>query len=628
MSGGRTVGKAYAKELATLGETLSWAATVDIKPLEKFVAETVGRPLISVASGGSTAGAHVAALLHREHCGGFSRFSTPLELLLSEPNLHQASVLLLSASGKNKDVLAAMNRSIDSDARAVAALTMQPENPLATATRAFERGYSCELDSPAGKDGFLATNSLIATTAVILRAYEGSVPSKMRFELRSKLSQKHERSFIQVLYGGWGAPAATDLESRINESAVAAAQISDFRNFGHGRHLWLARRAPETIVVAVITPETAALAERTCALIPRDIPIVELRTELPGAQGSLELIGQSIHFVGALAALQSVDPGKPSVPEFGRKLYHLSPQVGATPFVAPVQRKLSRALRSGLQAETKATKALQRFVDDLRAMRLGALVLDYDGTMCTRAERFDPLRAAIAKECNRLLEGGLILGLATGRGRSVRESLQKSLTRKHWNQVLVGYYNGGEIGELADDSVPDRNASPVGLLASAFEAMQRDDALSDLAVLTPRQGQITVEPKEHVSTDALLAHVITTLATLEPHGVRVLASSHSVDVLAPGISKLAVVEQAKTRIAKGMSVLTIGDRGMWPGNDFSLLAHVPSLSVDEVSDSLSTCWNLAPYGVGGTDALLRYLRAIVVKRGVGSFTSKDTWSDR
>jgi hypothetical protein len=622
------MGKAYAKELSALADTLRWASSVDIKPLETFVAETIGRPLIAVASGGSTAAAHLAALVHRERMGAFARHSTPLELLLSEPSLHQASVLLLSASGKNKDVLGALERSVACDARAVASLTMQPDSPLAKLTRAFERGYACDLESPAGKDGFLATNSLIATCAVIVRAYQGSLHPEICLGSGAKLSSKHVRSFVQVLHGGWGAPVATDLESRINESAVAAAQISDYRNFGHGRHLWLARRAPETIVVAVVTPETAGLAERTCALIPRDIPIVELRTELSGAQGSLELIAQSIHFVGALAELQSVDPGKPSVPEFGRKLYHLSPPSKASSLAAPVQRKLSRALHSGSATEANAKKALVRFASDLRGMRLGGIVLDYDGTLCTRAERFDPLRSAIAKECNRLLDGGLTLGLATGRGRSVRESLQKSFTKKHWDQVLIGYYNGGEIGRLADDSVPDRDASPGGLLATAFDLLKGDDVLLELAALTPRGGQITVEPKSHVSTDALLAHVITTLAILEPHGVRVLASSHSVDVLAPGVGKLAVVDQVKQRIASDTEVLTIGDRGMWPGNDFSLLAHKPSLSVDEVSDSFATCWNLAPYGVGGTDALLLYLRAITARRGIGSFASDNIWSAR
>jgi hypothetical protein len=55
---------------------------------------------------GSATAAHLATLLHRFLAGGFSRRATPLDLLLSEPNLHDAAVLLLSVSGKNRDVQA------------------------------------------------------------------------------------------------------------------------------------------------------------------------------------------------------------------------------------------------------------------------------------------------------------------------------------------------------------------------------------------------------------------------------------------------------------------------------------------------------------------------------------------
>ena len=47
------------------------------------------------------------------------------------------------------------------------------------------------------------------------------------------------------------------------------------------------------------------------------------------------------------------------------------------------------------------------------------------------------------------------IGIATGRGKSVRKSLQKALPATLWDRVVVGYYNGAEIGMLGDDTCPD-----------------------------------------------------------------------------------------------------------------------------------------------------------------------------
>ena len=106
------MGKVYAKELAALGDTYEWARGVPIDPLEEFVDEASTRPLLAIGSGGSATAAHLAALLHRFHAGAFARYATPLDILLSEPNLSDTSALLLSASGKNRDVLATLERCV------------------------------------------------------------------------------------------------------------------------------------------------------------------------------------------------------------------------------------------------------------------------------------------------------------------------------------------------------------------------------------------------------------------------------------------------------------------------------------------------------------------------------------
>lgn len=260
------LGKAYAKELAVLGETYAWAREAPVEPLEEFVTESHARPLLAIGSGGSATAAHLAALLHGFHGGAFARHATPLDVLLRDQNLWDAAILILSASGRNRDVLAVLNRCMQCDARAVATLCTQRGSPLAIAARRFERTYVFEDDVPSGKDGFLATNSLLATCIFIARAYGAKLPERLPIEgAKWRVPDGDGRHTVLVLHGGWGSPVATDLESKLNESAIACAHVSDYRNFGHGRHLWLARRGCETIIVALVSPETFGVAERTCA---------------------------------------------------------------------------------------------------------------------------------------------------------------------------------------------------------------------------------------------------------------------------------------------------------------------------------------------------------------------------
>ena len=99
-----------------------------------------------------------------------------------------------------------------------------------------------------------------------------------------------------------------------------------------------------------------------------------------------------------------------------------------------------------------------------------------------------------------------------------------------------------------------------------------------------------------------------------------MRSSHSVDILASGVSKLLVVKHVLDiyNPADDVAILTIGDRGRWPGNDFELLREPYSLSVDELSVDPETCWNLAPVGQRGVQVTIGYCRALRKVSGGGA----------
>ena len=101
-------------------------------------------------------------------------------------------------------------------------------------------------------------------------------------------------------------------------------------------------------------------------------------------------------------------------------------------------------------------------------------------------------------------------------------------------------------------------------------------------------------------------------------GVTAVQSSHSIDILAPGVSKQSLIVALMEWLPQGhedSAILCIGDRGRWPGNDFELLQHPLSLSVDQTSSDPDTCWNLAPPSSRHVDACLYYLRHMKVRVG-------------
>jgi hypothetical protein len=191
---------------------------------------------------------------------------------------------------------------------------------------------------------------------------------------------------------------------------------------------------------------------------------------------------------------------------------------------------------------------------------------------------------------------------------SVRDALRGVLPQEHWADVHVGYYNGAEIASLADDSSPCREGAMCNELAVVARELRAHRELTILAKLTERPHQVTLEPTRAIAENALWALANDVVRTLGIPGVRVVRSSHSADVLAPGVSKRNVVEHIWSLGGESLAEpICIGDRGCWPGNDFELLAGPHSLGVDEVSGAPDRCWNIASPMRRGVEAAKEYL---------------------
>lgn len=641
------MGKPYAEELQALPSTYRWAMAQDVAPLADAVSACGGLPLVAVGSGGSLTAAHFAALLHQVHLGSLGKAVTPLEVIQALPRLKYQNVLFITSGGANADVIAAFRQAVVREPAKLVILCGQKDSPLSRLARAYRYVDLFEFDLPSGRDGFLATNSLLAFQVLLARAFGATsatpallprtlgrlvhpgVPLRnFRSRLRAGCSPLWQRDHLIVLYGPRTQSVAADLESKFTEAALGVVQPADYRNFAHGRHHWLAKRGAATAVLAVISDEDRELAVRTLRLIPPGVPVVQIDTRQGGSAAAVAGLVSGFHVAGLAGEARGIDPGRPGVPAFGRALYNLRvPTPPATPdglspsAAAAIERKAGPSIArlesfGGLPEWESAYRA---FVARLSRAVFGAVVLDYDGTLCDTRDRFCGLGAEVARELVRLLRGGAVIGVATGRGKSVREDLRSAVPRSLWPSVIVGYYNGSEIASLTDAKRPTRGA-PLDQLAGIAQALQSDTALARLVTLDCRPRQISVVPKPGTSGDAVwdILHRVTTAPGAA--GVSLVRSGHSVDVLAPGVTKKALVDHVRARLVPGdPAILCIGDRGRWPGNDFVLLAEDHALSVDEVSPDPRTCWNLAPPGVRGAQACLHYLKLLVADGRRGSF---------
>jgi len=625
------VARPYAQEIEKLTETLTWAGSASTDDLARAVRTAVLGPLVAVGSGGSLSAAHFLAQTHQSLSGQLGRTATPSELL-NEPAPRSAAIWLLSAGGSNVDINGAFEDAVAREPRQLAVLCGRAQSRLSDRTQ--QHPY-CDLllyEPPAGKDGFLATNSLFGFSALILRAYLAATQANADWDaveqqMSRLLSAENQttwrnstehlwgRSTTVVLHSPNARVGAIDLESKFTEAAIGNLHYADWRNFAHGRHHWLAKRGRESAIIALIGDDDEPLAERTLALIPDDVPVSRLRLPGPPEAVSLGALAASLLLTGWAGEARGIDPGRPGVPEFGRKLYGLSlkksvkSRRGAD--IAAIERKAfaSHALLVERGQFKFWQSAYNDFDERLRAASFSGAVLDYDGTIVDARARTLPPDKDIVQVLVRLIENGLVLAIATGRGKSVRLSLREVLPKAMWPSVTIGYYNGLEIAPLSDDRSPNDASRPTEALAAIAARLRAQPEVSLCAEQTDRAHQITLEPKHSLREDHLWLLAQQAILSEGASSVRVVRSSHSIDIIDAKRAKGAVIDAMRKRIGSG-AILCVGDRGRWPGNDHELLAEPLSLSVDEVNLDPATCWHLGSQGSRGPAVLLEYLRRL------------------
>jgi len=624
------MGKPYSEELQLFAETAEWVATQKVEPLKRYLDRWVGDYAAMIGSGGSYAAAVAIAILRELAHASPTCAATPLQFASISARLPDVRAFLLSAEGKNRDILHVARHSVAAD-HVVGSLTLTDSSPLtevARTTRAI-RVFSYQM--PWVKDGYLATNSLLATVLLFYKTFFGdSAFSRLTESMLTREYIQGRRDFIAatplpglkrnpsvlILHGEAARSFAVDMESKVSEAGIAVASAVDLRQFAHGRHLQLNQDRLKPLVMVAYSGAEQRLANETLALFPKDTTVVRvpLMQQEPAAL-VVEGLVEASYWTERLAEVVSYDVGDPPVGQFGRAVHGLDPEAllagpAALDYHAVGSIRKNPAARYDPLTMSRLRAAGDAHVRSLERARIKALVCDFDGTLCRAENRFDGIDRAVLKRLVQLAEQGLIVAIASGRGDSLHQNLQEHVPSALQGRILVGLYSGSYIVRLDEAYViPDSNPE----FSALFKWMKGTTYGCPAEPWKKvRGGQFSFSvdsPKEGRRWHAAITNW---LRRTGRDRWRAYRSGHSVDVLDSETSKRSVIDAVAT--AHGLDsmteVLCLGDCGHEDGNDFELLNHPLSLSVEGVSMELGACWNYARAGCTQAEATLEYLEAM------------------
>ena len=649
----------FTSKLDRICETIMLAADGDHRNLSFALHACASVPVLAVGSGGSAIAAEILAACRTGLGHPPTTVVTPMSFVLDAAGAPGTHAWLFSASGGNPDILAAFDAACAEHGGQVDILTSGHDGPLAL--RAIERsrrkpGARLHLAPVADpKDGFLATHSAVAAAVVMTMASDlvaaGSPSRAVRLkQLVEDADRLLDSNFRRALKTGAIAPlsdrdtvfllhdphltaAAVLLETSFWEAGICAVQRADFRNFAHGRHVWLARHPDRTFVIALTCERSRNIWRGIRTDLPGVIPSAEFDFGRPGRGALFEAILSMLGVVEAAGSLKGVDPGKPGVADFGREIFDrhdLREAMSGDDASILRKRRASGRADPTVRTMTNWSACRENFASTLAQADIRAIVLDYDGTVVPTHKRLEPPHPQIVSALTTLADHGILIGFATGRGGSVGNMLRKQLPERLHASVMVGYYNGAYVVPLNVDIEKDPPLADAGI-AKVHSLLCAEDGLFTEG-WQPKPGRLQLSiPFERLASryggsnrieeivencggaasqqDGIARLLRPAYPADTPSGrAQVVRSGHSIDVFPGWAGKGKVVEAVRAKLGSiDAHVLRVGDRGEHQGNDYELLADGLGLSVDQVCESEDCCWNLMPPGVSGPDGLARIL---------------------
>jgi len=627
---------AYQQEIENLESTYLAAMQADLKSLKAAIREASSSSIIAVGSGGSYTVASLLCSLHEKFTGMVSRPSTPLEILQNPTLAMHSPAFFVSAEGKNNDIISAVKRTCEKSSRATHVICNRNKSPLSDLTRCHSSAklHIYELEN---KDGYLATNSLLYDSVIINRAYQeldqGSLCFPKSFNDLSLngnpfddilenpkdfVTQLSKCEGLMVLYSPLFRSVAIDIESKLAESAMLHCQICDLRSFAHGRHSWVTHRTSDISILSIVDEGLVSLWEATQSLLPDNLNVQTINIDGKSAIGLITGLVYAIKLIGRIGTCMNIDPGAPNVPDYARQIHYLPLETVVNydsdkgSIIARKQQVMGAAwpLPSN---QDELEFAYLSYLDSLRKQNFRCIIFDYDGTLCHSQTKDAAPPTEIITHLHRLLESGIFVCIASGRGDSLWNHLKESINITHHNNVYVGLYNCGVIECLANTINIKKESSEFLCHVTRIVHNLKITGAPISIVKDNSPYQVSVRLTEGTNPTTLWLVIADSLRRAGLDLSRIVRSKHSVDILGKDVSKAEMVRfMIANRKLKPNEILTIGDQGDWPGNDFSLLDHPYSLSVDAPSRQVDRGWKLAPDSNRDVSATVFYLDRVSI----------------
>ncbi len=639
----------FAEKLLRLVETISLVANRQGTDVSQALRSSRGRTAVAVGSGGSIVAAEYFARCRSTLGLGVTMVMTPMELVLSMEDWSGCEIWLFSAGADNPDIAAAFRTAKRSRASSIHLMTVRESGATALMAAAHARSQVYVLPVADPKDGFLATHSMTAMVTALLLASDSLCERPSGAALVNAFVEASEGALMNGLDGPARTVAAfvpgdtllvvhdpqvrtiaVLIETSLWETGIAPVQRTDFRNFAHGRHVWAAKHPSTMFALALTSNESLRIWRPIESALPanvrRGFHDLDNAGRLRNAIGVIE----GLELVRALGEKVGIDPGRPGRGTFAEVIYDdASLEEVSQEFTPAVRQKLAAHLmHDPLDAGYGLSVcAIGRGrLEDLGVARFRGLVLDYDGTVVETEARLEPPDPRIVDELVRLVDGGILLGFATGRGGSAGDMLRKVLPERMHPAVTMGYYNGGHIRTLDVNIDEDQPAQDPAILEVA-DWIEQKGLLVETRLRKRGRVQLMLNHKDLADPDRFADNVALCPAVRDER-VRVLSSHHSFDVVSRGATKLSVLRalSAKTGDPDAL-VLGIGDSGSPIGNDNELLSGAHGISVDSVCGSLSGCWSFFGAELTGPGALLRILEAVEPSPQGAAIDTSRLWLD-
>jgi hypothetical protein len=377
--------RVFSDKLDAMSGTLDAVFQADHTNLARMLSQCAGVPVYAVGSGGSVVVAELLSQCRSQLGHSMTSCITPMAYVLGAAD-EAAGSWFFSASGDNQDIQGAFEAGLRSPRDRLFVLTNSVNGALASLAR--DNGAFLNVSPVADpKDGFLATHSAISGVLALVLASDqlsghhdrpgrldrlrGNVmrwlASKARLDLQEELQGVLDFDTLVILHDPQLSAGATLIETSAWEAGLCSVQRTDFRNFAHGRHVWLDKHPKRTLVLSLITEHSGPTWNMTDTLLPDSVARKAFSFGRAGRAAQLEAVAFGLAFIEALGVSKSIDPGKPGVADFGRKMFD---DASLREIVAKDVLSTRRKRRATIQGDCEPSLAdlaesRARFVEDM-----------------------------------------------------------------------------------------------------------------------------------------------------------------------------------------------------------------------------------------------------------------------